>query len=189
MKVTGEETLWAGKFLKAVLITYADDRGRTRTWEAVGRVGCDGVVVVVPITAEGELVLIRQFRPALNRLVVELPAGLVNPGEEPLEAARRELVEETGYYSEALAPVTEGVMSTGINTEIWNVFLARDARPAPPEMRSLYPPDESEEIEVMKVALDAVYDTAESCKKRGDLMDLRIFGIVELAGRMLSSGQ
>lgn len=186
MKVTGEETLWVGKFLKAVLITYVDDRGQTRQWEAVGRVNCDGVVVVAPVTERGEVVLIRQFRPVLGRRVVELPAGLVNPGEAPIEAARRELVEETGYFSEHLTLVTEGVMSTGINTEIWNVVLARDARPAPPEILSAYPPDEGEEIEVMRVPVDAVYDAAESCRKRGDLLDLRIFGIIELARRMLS---
>jgi len=56
-----------------------------------------GAVVVLPVLNDGGVVLVRQFRPAVNDFILELPAGLLEPGEEPIETGRRELLEETGY--------------------------------------------------------------------------------------------
>lgn len=61
------------------------------------RIDADAWVNVVPITAEGELVMIRQFRHGSQTFTLEIPGGLVDPGETPLEAAGRELLEETGF--------------------------------------------------------------------------------------------
>ena len=86
MTVMKKKTLWEGKFLRSVLVRYRDRCGdgsgvTERDWEAVERVGCDGIVGIVPFTDEGEVVMIRQFRPPMNGLVIELPAGLCDPGE------------------------------------------------------------------------------------------------------------
>ena len=67
----------------------------------------DGVVVI-PVMEDGRLVLIRQFRPALARSTLEFPAGTIDAGEAPAEAAARELYEETGYRCTSLKPVLEG---------------------------------------------------------------------------------
>lgn len=189
MRVIREETLWEGDFIKTVLITYDDSKGRRRKWEAVGRVDCDGVVVVAPFTEDGEVLLIRQFRPVLRRYVIELPAGLVEKGEEPAKACLRELVEETGYQPGTLVPLTEGVMSTGINTETWHVFLALDARKATDELRRKYPPEEGEEIEVVSLPVDELYEALDAFRMNGDLIDLRIFGIIGLAKRKMPGGK
>ena len=62
MQITGRETLWQGNFLKTIRITYLDNKGVMRDWEAVDRTGADGVVIIVPFTGAREFVLVRQFR-------------------------------------------------------------------------------------------------------------------------------
>ncbi|MEW6599982.1 MAG: NUDIX hydrolase [Nitrospirota bacterium] len=183
MEITGQKTLWEGRFIKTSLIYYKDHNGSERVWESVGRVNCDGVVIVIPVTSSGELILIRQFRPVLNGYVIELPAGLIDTGEDVLSAARRELIEETGHASDDLTLLTWGVMSTGIDTDRWSIVLARDVYEVSPEIRSAHPPDESEDIQTFRVSIDRVYDELDVCISRGDNIDLRIPGLIELAKR------
>ena len=94
MEIIDRKVRWKGKFMSAVEITYRDAHGKVRTWEAVERVGIGGIVVMVAITPAKTVLLEKQFRPPLGRNVIELPAGLVDPGETMEEAARRELIEE-----------------------------------------------------------------------------------------------
>lgn len=69
----------------------------------------DGVVIL-PVTRQGHIVLIRQFRPAQGRITTELPAGMVEKGEDPVEAGLRELYEETGYRSGQTVVLGQGVV-------------------------------------------------------------------------------
>ena len=87
------ETLGEGRFLRLV---------RRNGWEFVQRIGVDGVVAIVAVTGDRELVVVEQKRPAVGRTVLDLPAGLAGDvdGEDSLEAAaRRELEEETGFVA------------------------------------------------------------------------------------------
>lgn len=185
MRVFERKTLFKGKYLRMLLISYEDKRGKVRQWEAVGRVDCAGVVAIAPVTGRGELLLVRQYRPALDRDVIELPAGLIPHGEHPAQAARRELIEETGHVPGELIHLSEGVISTGINTETWEVYLALDVREAPEEVRREHPPDETEDIEVIKLPLSGIYEALEPYRRRGNAVDLRIFGILEMVKRRL----
>src|SRR5512135_380862 len=147
MTVLKKKTLWEGKFLRSVLVRYIDGSGVTeRDWEAVERVGCDGIVGIVPFTDEGEVVLIRQFRPPINGHVIELPAGLCDPGESREDAARRELIEETGYAAGDLTFLTEGPLSSGLSSEMLAVFAATGLTYVGIGKR-----DETEDIEVLKI--------------------------------------
>lgn len=101
------------------------------TWEYVDRFGASGVVDVVAITPEDHLVLVEQFRPAANARVIETPAGLIgddidHEGEGALDAARRELLEETGYHAGHLEQVAKAMVAPGHSTETAHVFLATD---------------------------------------------------------------
>ncbi len=183
MEILGRETLWKGNFLKTIRITYRDNLGVVRTWEAVDRAGSDGVVIIVPVTEARELILIRQFRVVLGNYAIEFPAGLVNPGEALMEAARRELIEETGFDGQDYSVLIENVISTGSNAEKWTAVIARKATMAPEETRALFPGDETEEIEAIRVPADSLADFLYSSQRAGDSVDLRVYGLFETARR------
>src|SRR5512142_2706970 len=108
MEIIDKKIVWKGKFMSAVEITYRDARGVVRTWEALERVGIGGIVVMVGVTPARTVILEKQFRPPMGRDVIELPAGLVEPRESMEEAARRELIEETGWKAGKLEFLAEG---------------------------------------------------------------------------------
>jgi ADP-ribose pyrophosphatase len=185
VKVIGKKTEWQGKYLRSVLLTYSQPGGtgeteKVRQWEAVERVGCDCIVGLVPFTEDGGVILIRQFRPPLNCFVVELPAGLCEPGEEPKDAAQRELTEETGYSVGELYFLAKGPLSSGISSEMLTVYLASNLSYAGIGAR-----DETEEIEVLKVPFAHISEELERLREKGDCIDLKIYGLIELAKKFL----
>jgi ADP-ribose pyrophosphatase len=185
MKVTSKKIEWEGTFLRSVLITYSQPGGtgeteKVRQWEAVERVGCDCIVGLVPFTEDGAVILIRQFRPPLNCFVVELPAGLCEAGEQPEDAARRELTEETGYAAGQLHFLAEGPLSSGMSSEVLTVYLATGLSYAGIGLR-----DETEDIEVLKVPLAKIREELARLLGRGDCIDLKIYGLIELAKEFL----
>lgn len=180
-RVSGKDTKWEGRYLRSVLLTYSQPLKTgtpeiVRQWEAVERVGCDCIVGMVPFTGEGEVILIRQFRPPVDCFVIELPAGLCEPGEAPEEAAKRELVEETGYSAGKLDFLAEGPLSSGISSEMLTVYLARGL-----SYIGIGERDETEEIEVLKMPLDTFGEGLERLRDGGDCVDLKIYGLIELA--------
>ena len=84
-----------------------------------------GAVAIIAITDENKLVLVEQYRKALQRTIVEIPAGKLEKGEEPLECAKRELEEETGYECKSIELVTSFYTSPGFADEIVHVYLAK----------------------------------------------------------------
>jgi 8-oxo-dGTP pyrophosphatase MutT (NUDIX family) len=181
VKILGKKTLWEGEFLRCVITTYIDSSGKVREWESFERVNCKGIVAIVPVTDDKEVLLIRQFRPPVNGYVIEFPAGLSEKEDMLEETARRELLEETGYSAREMIYLTEGPLSSGASGEILTVFLARGV-----EFRGVGKRDETEEIEVLKIPMNELYQKLSSFRSEGNLIDLKIFGLVELAKRHLS---
>jgi ADP-ribose pyrophosphatase len=119
-----DRVLAATKYLKLI------DRDG---WTFVQRAAGTGVVTIVPVTDDGKLVLVEQERKALQRPVIELPAGLVGDDagaeEEALAvAARRELLEETGYEADRLEELACCPTSPGLTDEVVTFFLASGLR-------------------------------------------------------------
>jgi len=180
MEVLSKKTLWKGSFMSAVEITYRDAKGVVRTWEALERVGVGGIVVMVAVTPDWNVVLEKQFRPPMGRDVIELPAGLVEPGESMEVAARRELIEETGWAAQKLEFLAEGPISTGASTETLRAYLCTGL-----EHVGKNGGDDNEIIEVIEVPILTVHEFLRSAQTNGTLVDLKVFGLVELGRRML----
>jgi ADP-ribose pyrophosphatase len=107
-------------------------------------------VAIVALDAEERVVLVRQARPAVGAAVLELPAGLIHEGEQPLETARRELREETGLHGGRWRELTAFWSSPGFEDErIW-VFAAEGLEEGEPD------PDEGEELELERWSLAEV---------------------------------
>jgi len=151
---------------------YLGRDGKRRSWSYIERRGSQQAVVIAARTRlTGSLVLIRQFRVPFGRSLVELPAGLVDPGETPAEAARRELAEETGYAGEVLAVGPAISSSAGLTTETF--FMADmlvDEAPA----RAPHP-EGSEDIEVVPVSPRSARETLQHWNEQGVLMDCKAF--------------
>ena len=88
-----------------------------------------GAVVILPILDEQSIVMIRNHRYTVERELWELPAGTIEPDEEPIETARRELEEETGFRAGRMMPLIEFYTSPGICTEWMRAFVATDLTP------------------------------------------------------------
>jgi 8-oxo-dGTP pyrophosphatase MutT (NUDIX family) len=113
--------------------------------------------IIFPLTREGEVVLVRQYRPPLQRMELGLPAGLVEEGERPEAAARRELLEETGYSGDEWEPLGSLASSPSLKDNWAYLFLARGVEAsAPPD------PDEHELVETVKVPAEDLLDLVRS---------------------------
>lgn len=112
-------------------------------------------VNVIPVTPDGRVVLIRQFRHGSGEIELEIPGGLVDPGETPLEAGVRELAEETGYRPGEMIPLGWVNPNPALFTNRCHTFLAQDAEPAGPPR-----PEDTEDIEVLTEPLEALADLA-----------------------------
>jgi ADP-ribose pyrophosphatase len=100
--------------------------------------------IVFPLTTEGEVILVRQYRPAIGRLELGLPAGLVEEGEEPEKAARRELLEETGYAGGEWECLGAVASSPSLKDNWAHLYLARGV-----ELAASQRPDEYERLEIV----------------------------------------
>ncbi len=115
-----------------------------------------GAAVILPLLPRERVVLIHNYRPAAGGELLELPAGTLDPGESPLECARRELAEETGYRAERIVPLVTFYSSPGILTECMHAFLADSLTPGP----TAHEAGEIIRVEVfdLATALEAIHD-------------------------------
>ncbi len=88
-----------------------------------------GAAAVVPVMADGKILMVRQYRNALDRFTLELPAGGRNPGEEMITCAARELEEETGYHSDNLEQLLSIRTTVAFCDEQIDIFVAKDLKP------------------------------------------------------------
>ncbi|MCX6997852.1 MAG: NUDIX hydrolase [Kiritimatiellaeota bacterium] len=166
------KVLGAGRYLRLL-----DWNG----WEYVERHGVRGIVAIVAVTDDRRLLLVEQYRAALDAPVIELPAGLVGdlPGAEQEDlaaAARRELLEETGYAAAALDLLFDGPLASGLCSTLMTYFRARGLRKV-----HAGGGDELEDIIVHEVPLAAADGWLAAQRARGCLVDPRLYVGLHLA--------
>ena len=110
---------------------------------------------IVALTKDGEVVMVKQYRHGVCKVLLEFPGGVVEDGEDPLEGIRRELLEETGYTASKIIPIGNLYPNPALQTNIQYCFLALDA-----EKVSEQHLDAGEDIEVELVPLDALIEMA-----------------------------
>jgi ADP-ribose pyrophosphatase len=159
---------YRGRFLEFHEAPWGDG-GR---WEYVKRVRGISAAVILAITDEGAILLVEQFRPPLGRPCIELPAGLVGDetdGEDPMDSARRELEEETGYHAERWEDFGEFASSPGMIGEIFHFYRATGLVRVGTGGGTA-----NEAITVHVVPIDAVPAFIATARERGCAIDTRL---------------
>ncbi len=126
-------------------------------------------VAILPLDAEGRIVFVRQRRVATGGEVLELPAGLIDEGEEPLETAKRELREETGLHGGSWQELASFWTSPGFMNERVTVFLADGLEEGEPD------PDEDEELEIVRWPIGDVETRLDEFEDATTLIGLLLF--------------
>ncbi len=145
METRNRRTLFEGL---VVDIEQMEVRVGGKGWHVYQIVRHPGGVGVLPVHDDGTVTLIRQLRPAANAFLLELPAGRLNPGEDPAACGRRELAEETGLTAKALSPLGVLHSSPGVFDEAIHLFLASGLA------QGASSPEHFEEIETVRLPLD-----------------------------------
>lgn len=148
-KVLNSKTVYQGKVLNVVLDEVHEPSGVKTVREVVRHQGSAVVLPVDDSQSEPRILLEEQFRYAANETLWEVPAGRVDPGESPLEAAKRELLEETGFTATGWKHAFYFFASPGFLAERMDVFLARGLKPGEAQ------PEDDERIKVKFFPLNA----------------------------------
>jgi ADP-ribose pyrophosphatase len=166
-------TLCGGKFLSLV----REDR-----WEYAERVNTTGAAIIAAVTEEGHLLLVEQYRIPCHARTIELPAGIIgdDPGagsESHAEAARRELLEETGYAAGKMEELVTGPASSGVTSELVTLFRAT-------QLRRVHAGGgiEHEEITVHEVPLNDVRGFLLEKSRAGVLVDPKVYAGLYFVG-------
>jgi ADP-ribose pyrophosphatase len=123
-----------------------------------------GAVAILPLLDDERICLIRNYRVAVGKTLIELPAGTLEPGEDPAVTAGRELIEETGYRATTIEKLREITMSPGILNERMHLYLARGLEPGE---RALEPGERIESLVVawsdaMRMVMDGTIEDAKT---------------------------
>lgn len=121
----------------------------------------DGAVGVLAVTKEGKLIFVKQYRKAVEQILLEIPAGRIETDEDPVDCAKRELKEETGYHADQLVKMIDFYTSPGFSNEVLHIFLADGVSEGTAN------PDEDEYIEVLYLTLQEAMDRI----KAGEIKD------------------
>ena len=142
-----QETVFSGRIIETRVDTVLLPNGSQVTREVVSH---PGAVAIVPIDAEDNVLMVRQYRYAVGQSLLEIPAGTLEEGESPDDTAQRELQEEVGYAARDLRTLGGIYSAPGFCTEILYIYLARDLTP------SKLPADDDEDISVERIPMSRV---------------------------------
>lgn len=120
---TGRKVVYEGSILKFCKDTIQTPDGRTEYYDFIDH---SRAAACVAVNEKGEILLVRQYREAIDRISTEIPAGGINPGETSMQAAARELEEETGYRAKSIKPLMSEITAIAYCNEVVDIFLAEN---------------------------------------------------------------
>ena len=171
-KTVNEERKYTGNIINVDKVTVVLPDGRESTRDVVRHPGAS---VILPITDDGKIIMVEQYRKPCEMISLELPAGKLDAGEPPEECAKRELQEEIGYIAGKLAKVLTIHSTPGFSDEVLHMFVATDL------VEKNAHPDEDEFISCRK------YDISEliSMVEKGEITDAKTIIGIFLADRII----
>src|SRR3989304_9343121 len=175
VKIVKKEIAYRGPYVSVENHHFISKKGNNLVWQVVKRANSKKIVIVFALTKKKEVLLTKMFRIPQKSFVIEYPAGLTDrKGEAYPAAARRELLEETGYRAGRLIKIIEGPFNAGMSVDRAVVFFAPDVMYARKPLL-----DEAEEIDVIKVPIGKFVDFVMHPPK-GCLVDIKMLGAVPI---------
>lgn len=116
-----EELVYEGKIISVYKDYIELSNGNKVVWDLVKH---KGAAAIIPVREDGKIILVRQYRNALEEMTLEIPAGGLEPGEEPIECATRELEEETGFFSTEVEHLIDTISAVGFCNERVYIYYA-----------------------------------------------------------------
>jgi ADP-ribose pyrophosphatase len=159
-KTLNKETVYRGKIISVDIEEVELPNGQLAKREIVRHQGAVGILAVTP---EDKMLMVRQFRKPLDRTIIEIPAGKLEQGENPLHCAKRELKEETGFEAQFFKPITSFYTSPGFANELLHLYWADELTSGEAA------PDEDEFVDILEVSLQQAFDYIES----GEIIDAK----------------
>ena len=164
------------KYQGNILKIYEDTvlaNGHEAHWDYIHH---DGAAAVLPVTSEGKILMVRQYRNALNRYTLEIPAGKLDAPDEPkIECAYRELEEETGFRTEKLEYLMSINTTVAFCDEAIDIFVAHNLIPSHQHL------DEGEFLNVVAIPLKKVFEDI----REGHIHDAKTLSAFAIAGERL----
>ncbi|TKD69928.1 NUDIX domain-containing protein [Pseudalkalibacillus hwajinpoensis] len=145
-KTLHSETIYEGRIINVRVEDVELPNGKQSKRELIDH---PGAVAVIAITSDNKVLAVRQYRKALGKAIVEIPAGKLEPGEKPEVTAVRELEEETGYTCEALDKIISFYTSPGFANELVHLYVAKGL-----EKKGEQAADEDEFLDVLHLSLE-----------------------------------
>ena len=146
-KTLASQQIYQGRAVNIRVDTVEKAGGRKTTREVVEHSDC---IAIVAIDEQDKVLLVRQFRHPVDRSLLEIPAGGIDPGEEPIDAVRRELQEEIGYFPREIDKLGGFYATPGYGTEYLHCFVATDLVPA------RLVAEDTEDIELVRISRDDI---------------------------------
>ena len=159
-KTIKSDTIYDGKILKLRVETVELENKRYSKREIVDHQKGVGIIA---FNGNDKIWMVKQYRKAIDKITLEIPAGLVDPGEMPIETAKRELQEEVGYLPETISYLFDMHASPGFTNDKLSFFLAKDL------VKSSLEQDEDENVEACAIEIKELYKMVEN----GEITDAK----------------
>ncbi len=173
-KTIERNRIFKGRVLEYVVDTVKLDDGSISTREMVFHPGGVGVIC---IDDEGYAYLVRQFRKPYDEVLLEIPAGKLDPGEEPIVCGKRELAEETGYTAGNFVSLGQFYPSVGYSNEVLHIFMATELQ------KGEAAPDDGEFVDIEKIHMSKLFDMV----MKGEIKDGKTIAAVLKAKEILGN--